>query len=226
MLDQFARQNRWWVDPTEVDRDRHLWRLHEAPLRWVPPLPFDFDRDAIYTLRGPRQVGKSTILKRQIAALLADHWSPDHILYLDVELAGLETAQDLVESLRAYIDSRKPFRNAGQPDVSGRLVILLDEVTRVETGLERFAVSSTMVQLPECDAHRDRQPHHRPAAGWRATAWSPWRRPSSFDVEPSAAELSRLRHPRRSNAPPARDCRRDDASRPSREQAFSSLDST
>jgi predicted AAA+ superfamily ATPase len=131
MLDQFARQNRWWLDPSEVDRDRHLRRLREAPLRWEPPLPFRFDRDAIYTLRGPRQVGKSTILKRQIAALLAQHWPPDYILYLDVELAGLETARDLVEALRAYVDSKNSFRNAGLTGVSERLVICLDEVTRV-----------------------------------------------------------------------------------------------
>jgi len=34
-------------------------------LRWTPHLPFRFDRDAVYTLRGRRQVGKSTVLKRR-----------------------------------------------------------------------------------------------------------------------------------------------------------------
>src|SRR3712207_3246275 len=100
MLGQFARQNRWWLDPADVERDRHLRQLSQAPIRWEPPLPFRFDRDAVYTLRGPRQVGKPTILKRQIAALLAGGWSAASILYLDVELAGLETARDLVEALR------------------------------------------------------------------------------------------------------------------------------
>jgi predicted AAA+ superfamily ATPase len=131
VLDQFARQNRWWLDPTEIKRDRHLWRLHEAPLRWEPPLPFRFDRDSIYTLRGPRQVGKSTVLKRQIAALLREHWSPDQILYLDVELAGLETASDLVGALRAYVDSRYTIRDADGGGGNARLVACLDEVTRV-----------------------------------------------------------------------------------------------
>src|SRR4051794_38039402 len=105
MLDQFARQNRWWLDPVEVRRDRHLRRLSEAPVRWEPPLPFTFERDAIYTLRGPRQVGKSTVLKRQIAALLADGWPARRILYLDVELAGLDTPRDLIAALREYLDA-------------------------------------------------------------------------------------------------------------------------
>ena len=128
MLDQFARQNRWWLGPTEVERDRHLRRLHEAPLRWEPPLPFQFDRDALYTLRGPRQVGKSTILKRQIAALIAAGWPARQILYLDVELAGLETASDLVAALRAYLDTE---RHPTRADANGRLAIFLDEITRV-----------------------------------------------------------------------------------------------
>jgi predicted AAA+ superfamily ATPase len=131
MLDQFARQNRWWLDPAEIGRDRHLTRMREAQLRWEPPLPFRFDRDAIYTLRGPRQVGKTTVLKRQVAALLAEQWSPERILYLDVELAGLESASDLVGALRAYTDSRDSLRHADKSEPGRRLVILLDEVTRV-----------------------------------------------------------------------------------------------
>src|SRR5688572_18574898 len=132
MLDQFARQNRWWLDPKDVERDRHLRQLREAPLRWEPSLPFRFESDAVYTLRGPRQVGKSTILKRQISALLASGWPAQAILYLDVELAGLETARDLVEALRAYLDSRPARRNAALTGATQRQAILLDEVTRVQ----------------------------------------------------------------------------------------------
>lgn len=131
MLDQFARQNRWWLDPAGIERDRHLRQLTQAPIRWEPPLPFRFDRDAVYTLRGPRQVGKSTILKRQIADLLATGWPPRAILYLDVELAGLETASDIVAALRAYLDSRALLPSAALTGVGERLAIFLDEVTRV-----------------------------------------------------------------------------------------------
>ena len=128
MLDQFARQNRWWLDPSEIDRDRLLRKLREAPLRWEPPLPFRFERDAVYTLRGPRQVGKSTVLKRQIAGLIANGWPARRLLYLDVELAGLETARDLVTAIRDYLESE---RSPSIPNSDARLVIFLDEVTRV-----------------------------------------------------------------------------------------------
>ena len=132
MLDQFARQNRWWLDPAGIAGDRHLRQLAQAPIRWEPPLPFRFDRDAIYTLRGRRQVGKSTLLKRQIADLLANGWPARAILYLDVELAGLETASDLVEALRAYLDSQASLRDTSLTGGSERVAIFLDEVTRVQ----------------------------------------------------------------------------------------------
>jgi uncharacterized protein len=126
MLDQFLRQNRWWTDPTVLRSDRHLKRLAEAKVRWCPELPFSFDQDGIYTLRGPRQVGKSTLLKRVIESLLDRGWPARSLLYLDVELAGFEKASDLVSALRAYLDAERSPAGQGQ-----RLVLLLDEVTRV-----------------------------------------------------------------------------------------------
>lgn len=128
MLDQFARQNRWWADPRAIIGDRHLVRVDESRIRWTPSLPFQFDRDAVYTLRGPRQVGKSTVIKRQIQALLEAGWPARKILYLDVELAGLRSASDLVQALRWYLDSELPSAN----DVAARCAIFLDEITRVE----------------------------------------------------------------------------------------------
>jgi len=126
VLEQFVRQNRWWTDPTTLKSDRHLRRLEEAPLRWLPTLPFRLDRDAVYTLRGPRQVGKSTVLKRQVAQLLAEGWPARTILYLDVELAGIDHARDLTAAIRAYLDDARA--TDGSPT---RLAVLLDEVTRV-----------------------------------------------------------------------------------------------
>lgn len=127
MLDQFARQNRWWLDPSAIDGDRHLSRMREARFAWVPDTPFRFDQDAIYTLRGPRQVGKSTLLKRQVKTLLGLGWPSRHVLYLDVELAGLEQGPDLVAAVRAYLDG---IRSSG--GVHTRLALFLDEVTRVD----------------------------------------------------------------------------------------------
>jgi uncharacterized protein len=128
MLDQFSRQNRWWTDPSAIEGDRHLVRMREARVSWMPALPFRFEHDAIYTLRGPRQVGKSTVLKRQIRDLIAAGWPTRQILYLDVELAGLERGADLVAALRTYLDGERS--QAGQ--AQARCAIFLDEVTRID----------------------------------------------------------------------------------------------
>jgi uncharacterized protein len=128
MLDQFLRQNRWWADPSAIYSDRHLVRMREAALSWTPPLPFRTDRDCIYVLRGARQVGKSTVMKRQISELLAAGWAPRRILYLDAELAGLETGRDLVGALRTYLDSER----SSTQEASTRCAVFLDEVTRVQ----------------------------------------------------------------------------------------------
>lgn len=128
MIDQFARQNRWWADPKEITGDRHLVRLQESRLVWSPELPFRFDQDTVYTLRGPRQVGKSTVLKRQIQQLLAGGWPARKVLYLDVELAGLQSGRDLVAAMRWYMDSQRSTGGAKDE----RCAIFLDEVTRVD----------------------------------------------------------------------------------------------
>ena len=123
---QLARQNPWWSDPAALARDRHLRRLAESPLRWLPPLPFQCDRDTIYTLRGHRQVGKSTVLKRLIQHLMSSGWPGRNILYVDLELAGIDHQRDLISALRAYLDT---MRAIAAPET--RYVVLLDEVTRV-----------------------------------------------------------------------------------------------
>src|SRR3990172_9551321 len=64
-LATLARQNPWWADPARIRDDFVLAALASQPIRWTPRLlhRFRFDRDRVYTLRGPRQVGKTTSVK-------------------------------------------------------------------------------------------------------------------------------------------------------------------
>jgi uncharacterized protein len=120
------RDNPWWKAPAAVATDPDLIRLEEQVLRFEHPLPFDLDTDAVYTLRGPRQVGKSTLLKRIARHLLMDRGVlARNILYFDVEGAGINTPLRLQNAVTSFLDWSRTS------DPAGRKFLLLDEVTGV-----------------------------------------------------------------------------------------------
>lgn len=123
----FVRDSPWWKSTGLIDADPDLQRFAAAPVRYEHPLPFALDVDAVYTLRGPRQVGKSTLLKRLVRTLLIDHQIvPRRVLYADVEGAGLSTVVRLRNALTSYLSWARTTEPAG------RLYVLLDEVTGVK----------------------------------------------------------------------------------------------
>lgn len=65
--------NPWWNDPAAIGRDRHIVQFQASPFHWDPPAFLDIPlrKGDLSTLRGPRQVGKTTTLKRMIQKLLA-----------------------------------------------------------------------------------------------------------------------------------------------------------
>jgi len=121
------RDSPWWKEAAAIDVDPDLARLAAAPVRLDVEIPFRFDVDAVYTLRGPRQVGKSTLLKRAVASLLRDRRVPPRtVLYLDVEGAGISTVLRLRNVLTGYISW------ARTTNPNDRVHLLLDEVTGVK----------------------------------------------------------------------------------------------
>ncbi len=79
-----AARNPWWSDPARVERDPHLAKLAEAPFRRVPPALQTIrpDEPNVYTLRGPRQVGKTTLLKQLVSQLVREErWDPRLVVY-------------------------------------------------------------------------------------------------------------------------------------------------
>jgi predicted AAA+ superfamily ATPase len=178
-------QNPWWGDAGAIATDRDLVALARQTLRFEPPIPVALDRDAIYGLRGPRQVGKTTLLKR-VAARLLDHLRvpPRALLYLDVERAGLLDYPALSATIEEYLAWARPSV-AATP--GARLFLLLDEVTAVPRwstalkavhaagGLEGATVIATGSDVLDLERGVDRLPGRRGSAAhpdWILMPWS------------------------------------------------------
>jgi uncharacterized protein len=127
LLSALTRDNPWWTNATTITADPDLRRLASQAVQFVHAIPFDLGMDAVYTLRGPRQVGKSTLLKQIAAELITRREIPPrNVMYLDVEGAGITTHLRLQQALTNYLDWIR------SSDPNGRVYLLLDEVTGVQ----------------------------------------------------------------------------------------------
>ncbi|MFB6350701.1 MAG: ATP-binding protein [Bradymonadaceae bacterium] len=119
-------ENPWWSDPSAIATDYHLQKLDDQPLVYEHDLPFELDVDGVYTLRGPRQVGKTTLLKTLVRELLEERdVHPRCILYADVGATAIEEEAELQAFVGAFLE------DAEEREVFGRTYVLLDEVTGI-----------------------------------------------------------------------------------------------
>lgn len=122
---QLYNQNPWWKDPSEINRDQKLEKINSQKIIYRPKLLDEINADApgIYTLRGPRQVGKSTLLKLLIQNLLLNKKvDPLKIMFYSSE--DLESYKDLVKLIDSY------FEILGGDD--GLIYIFIDEVSFIK----------------------------------------------------------------------------------------------
>jgi predicted AAA+ superfamily ATPase len=122
--EQIFAQNPWWSEQEWRLHDRQFARLASQPMRLPAELvgAIDLKEAAIHTLRGPRQVGKSTDLKLLVERALAEGHEPRSIVYLTLDLIEGERLAELAQSItRAKTLAKHP----------GSSIVLLDEVTSV-----------------------------------------------------------------------------------------------
>ena len=124
-LSDLCDENPWWKDPGVIEADRHVLAWERSRLRWMPPVINDIalDKDAVYTLRGVRQTGKTTTVKLLVRALLGRGIRPQNILFYSCSMAG--EARGLYHAVREYL--RHPHRAKSE-----RTFIFLDDVLSVE----------------------------------------------------------------------------------------------
>jgi hypothetical protein len=121
---ELARQNPWWADASAIESDDKINDFDAAAIKWVPRLKkyLHVDNDVLYSLRGPRQVGKTTLVKMIIREELKKR-KPTDIFYFTCDLiTSPDALKDLLESYLTWAQ-----RQSGE-----RKLIILDEVSRVK----------------------------------------------------------------------------------------------
>ncbi|MFQ6127788.1 MAG: ATP-binding protein [Thermoplasmata archaeon] len=160
-IESIINQNPWWKYDSFGDFDKHLSELNKWPIHFKRrELPLETGN--IYLLRGPRQVGKTTLIKEQISNLVHENVDPESILYYPCD----------------YVRSRRELRNVieyhlNRNRASENLFIFLDEITylqdwsrevkaQVDVGLLKRA---TLVLTGSGAAHLKREAEQLPGRG-------------------------------------------------------------
>ena len=132
---ELSEDNPWWKDPEKVKTDLRIEEWEKSVIKWRPKIryAFDFDKDLVYSLRGPRQIGKTTMLKLLIREFLDDGISPWNIMYyaFDVE----SNPRELVALIKSYFDNTKTQRK------DKRCYLFLDEISSIKNwqkGIKRL----------------------------------------------------------------------------------------
>lgn len=92
-------QNPWWLDKLTIENDIKIQQFTANPLKYYPPPLFNRNKPGILTLRGPRQVGKSTALKLLVRDLLGEI-NPYQVFFYSME--DIPNQNALVKIIKTY----------------------------------------------------------------------------------------------------------------------------
>jgi predicted AAA+ superfamily ATPase len=127
ILSRLESHNPWWQVPEVIGQDSLLREFASQKYQYYHPLLADYpiEEDGVITLRGPRRVGKSTLVKLILRKLLLEF----KVLPKAVFFFACDTVKDYVElegMLNAYLEFARP--RVGEQ----RLFGFLDEISFVE----------------------------------------------------------------------------------------------
>lgn len=117
--------NPWWYDKTWYDKDIDLRNVRESILKRKPRIYFHIRNNlgaiplsGILTIRGPRRIGKTTLIKLIVEYLIKSrNFNPRHVIYISLDYHELRRIS-LIELINTFIDY-----------YGGNLYLLLDEVS-------------------------------------------------------------------------------------------------
>lgn len=125
-LTQFQLYNPWWEVPEAILSDTFIEEYKKQKYRFVHQFYYDFSKykNSILTLRGPRRVGKSTLVKLIIKHLLLEEKvRKDTVFFYSCD--GIETFHELRSMLLEYLTYIRP-------KTEEHLYIFLDEISFVK----------------------------------------------------------------------------------------------
>lgn len=135
--------NSWWKGKGYIKEDKHIKEFEEKHYKWRPELldEIRLAPDNIFTLRGPRQVGKTTLLKLIIKDLLNKRINEKAIFFWDCD--ELVDFRELSSILREYIEFSKT-------NSIKEKYIFLDEVSRVKDWQRSIKSLKDSGELDKC----------------------------------------------------------------------------
>ncbi len=137
---ELVEYNPWWKDASEIENDPAIRNWQKSKLKWVPRLirTFQFE-DLVYSLRGPRQVGKTTLVKLMIRDLLktVPKWN---VMYYSLEVENSPT--DIINIIKEYYNRAKLAKS--------RKYIFLDEVSNVSNWQKAIKKLKDQGKLDDC----------------------------------------------------------------------------
>lgn len=135
--------NPWWKGKEHIKEDKHIKEFEEKKYKWRPELLAEIRLapDNIFTLRGPRQVGKTTLLKLIINNLLDKGINEKAIFFWNCD--ELVDFRELSSILREYLEFSKIN------SVKERYVFL-DEVSRIKDWQRSIKSLKDSGELDKC----------------------------------------------------------------------------
>ncbi|MDI6847556.1 MAG: ATP-binding protein [Candidatus Bathyarchaeia archaeon] len=118
-------QNSWWRDKHLIESDPLIATWESSSFKWRPRIveTFQWDVNVIYSLRGPRQVGKTTLVKLKVRELLRGGVDGRRIFYWTCD--QVESSEKLTAIISEYVEWARRFSK-------DRLFLFLDEVSAVK----------------------------------------------------------------------------------------------
>jgi len=142
-ISELSDQNPWWRDKTLVESDQLIVAWEKSSFKWRPRVveTFLWDANVIYSLRGPRQVGKTTLLRLKIRELLRNGVDSRRIFYWACD--QVESFEKMTSIINGYLEWARRFSK-------DRLYLFLDEVSAVKDWQRSIKYLYDMGKLKDC----------------------------------------------------------------------------